>query len=117
MHGNDHSDQIMHCLVKVNVATQLRQKWSMILRRITHRNLEGVYDGMLRDLELKDLLNVFRHESCADVLIRIFCSTCGAPENIDTDTRFTLETMLEINVYDNFKRENREAKLTQCGLP
>jgi hypothetical protein len=32
------------------------------------------------------------------------------PEN---KCEFTLETTLEISVYDNFKRDNREAEMTQ----
>jgi hypothetical protein len=87
-HSNNHSDKIMHCLVKANVATQLGQKWDMILRRKRHRSLGGVYDGMVRGVELKDLFDVFPDESCADVLIQVFCSTRGVPESIGADSRF-----------------------------
>jgi hypothetical protein len=78
----------MHCLVKTNVATELGQKRGMVLRRRRHHSLEGVYDGMLRDVELKDLLDVFRDDSCADVLIQVFCSTRRVPESIGADSRF-----------------------------
>jgi hypothetical protein len=37
--GNNHSDIIMHCLVKTNIATQLCQKWVMVLRWKHHLSL------------------------------------------------------------------------------
>jgi hypothetical protein len=43
----------MHYLVKANVATQLGQKWGMVLRRKRHHILGDVDDGMLQDVELK----------------------------------------------------------------
>jgi hypothetical protein len=87
-HSNNHSDKILHCLVKVNVATQLGRKWGIVLRRKRDHSLGGGSDGMLRDVELKDLLDVFRNESCADGLIQVFRSTPGVPESISADNRF-----------------------------
>jgi hypothetical protein len=60
----------------------------MVLGRKRHPSLGGIYDGMMPDVELKDLLDVFHDESCADVLIQVFYATRGVPEGIDADTRF-----------------------------
>jgi hypothetical protein len=87
-HDNNHSDKVMYCLVKANVAIQVGQTWGMVLRRKRLRSLGRVDDGMLRDVEFRDLLDVFRNGSCADVLIQFFYSTHGVPENIGADSRF-----------------------------
>jgi hypothetical protein len=87
-HGNNRSAKIMHCLVKANGATQLDQKQGMALHRKYYCSFGGVYSGMLRDVELTDLFDMFHDESCADALIQVFCSTRGVPESIDADSRF-----------------------------
>jgi hypothetical protein len=73
---------------------------------------------LIKSLMRIDLLKYSAGHYISIEELRLVMRTVGHlsffPEN---KCEFTLETILMVNVYHNFKRDNREAEMTQWGLP